>query len=516
MKKIVLIGVVALTAASALARGRVADDPKKVLERYRDSVLSEIRTEAYRQATTETEEKFGIVYVNWSDKAGETEWTNKSERPILFQTYRTLCKYDKDGRLVKAGKVADFEECRWREARQKEIQEALWQDLNVVGTVVSNVFAKEEVRAREFRYSKQSSQSRVGSLEELIPLEEALSLAKEGKGKGYFQLALRYTNGLDLPRESRMAYKMLRKAADANYANAILVEGLLDEEYLETPSVWPDRQSRWNEQNQSVCKALREYCGTDVYFDTSRHSKEADSLTNEVSFARVMRKYEKAKERGALTATNQIAALNKRLSDFNGKKAEEEKKRTQQCLEYDKRSTIWTANNRKVNAVLGAKELARYRAAFKGMFGYEMGETIAQEAGDSTEVDSNGKSWRVRKLRTPYRNFTSMHLGSVGDRLWELEIEREAEDKSASDSLEQEAIAIAKDLEQRYDIKFWQNRYRDCCRWGGGRYGWQFMITVNKGRMSVNVQDYELQAVFKVEEMNRHGLTSDSKNGGNK
>ena len=315
MKKIVLIGVVALTATGALARGRVADDPKKVLERYRDSVLSEIRTEAYRQATAEMEEKFGIVYVGWSDRAGETKWTNNCGKSLLLWAGRsgTYYKYDKNGRLAMTGERNDFEEWRWRDAQQKEIQEALWQDQSVIGAVVSNIFAREEARAREFQDSTQNCQSRMGSLEELIPLEEALSLAKDGKGKGYFQLALRYASEQELPSEPRTAYKMLRKAVDANYANAILVEGILDEANLTMLSEKP----RWKDDGSSLRKALREYCGNGVRFNVGRSGQTADALTNEVSFARVMRKYEKAKELGALTATNQIDALNKRLADFN-------------------------------------------------------------------------------------------------------------------------------------------------------------------------------------------------------
>ncbi len=512
MKKIVLIGVVALAVANAMAWGRDADDPKKILERYRESVRSEIRAEAYRQATDETEKKFGIVYVNWSNGVGETKWTNNCERPILLQTYGTLCKYGKGGRLIKAGYVEDFEEWRWREARQREIQEALWQDQSVTRTVVSNIFAREN--ARKARDSAQESQSRVGSLEKLIPFEEAMELAKDGKGKGYFQLALRYANGEELPCEPRTAYKMLRKAADVNYANAVLVEGLCDEVNLRA-EVGGDycygrrrgRSVSFKDDGSSVREALREYCGHNVRFDTGRHSQMTDSLTNEVAFAYVMAKYEKAKTLGALTATNQIAALNKRLADFNKaladyakaladyaeKVAAEERKRAQQRLEYDKRSAIWAANNRKVNAVFGAKELAQYRAVFKEMFGYEMGETIAQETGDSTEIDRRGKCWRVRKLRTPYRDFTSMRLYCVDDRLCTVTIELESEDKGTSDPLEQEAIAVVKDFGQRYGIKFGRRDSRDCLHWGGGRWGWSFSVEVSKGKMSVRISDYDLK-----------------------
>ena len=171
---------------------------------------------------------------------------------------------------------------------------------------------------RELEEMRRALQGRIegsahlGLLEELIPLEEAMGLAKDGKGKGYFQLALRYAGGNELPRDSKLAYKMLCKARDADYANAVLVEGLCDEADLQTPSGYSGRAS--------VGSAMREYCG--VKFVNGR--RDSDSLTNEVAFARVMGKYEKAKSLGALTATNQIAALNKRLAGFNAERPEVE------------------------------------------------------------------------------------------------------------------------------------------------------------------------------------------------
>ncbi len=406
MKKIVLMGIVALATASAMAQGNSEDNiPPEVaekipeecrwaVEKYRWAVLSEIRTKADRQAKDEMERKFGIVWNDY-DSRDVTGWTNSCGKSVLCFAGGMHGKYDKDGRLVKVGKgLDDFEEWRWREARQKEIQETLWKDQAVVDVAISNAVAN-------LRHSRQRERKRscLDPLEELIPLEEAMALAKAGKGKGYFQLALRYANGQELPCDARKAYMLLCKAGDVNYANAILVQGLCEEESLKA-EVWGQglngrRDSLFKGDGSSVLSILDEYCGNDGWlFVRGNPNQKANSLTNEVAVAQVMGKYEKAKALGALTATNQIAALNKRLADFrvwlavyNAKKEADEKKAAQWRTAWEKERS----DNRMVHATLGAKEQARYRVAFEKMFGYEMGEKIACEAGEGR--------WRARKLR---------------------------------------------------------------------------------------------------------------------
>ncbi|MBQ8125583.1 MAG: hypothetical protein IJ173_06790 [Kiritimatiellae bacterium] len=149
-------------------------------------------------------------------------------------------------------------------------------------------------------------------LEPLIPIEEAFELVRTGKGKGYFQIAMRYAQGAELPMDGHAAYKMLCKACDMNYANAILVEGLCDESDL------LDERGRSLLGHNPRENVIRAYCGGFVY----NGRKDYDLITNEVAFARVMGKYEKARDLGALAATNQIAALNKRLADLRQQEAE--------------------------------------------------------------------------------------------------------------------------------------------------------------------------------------------------
>ena len=545
MKKIVFVCVTALAVANAMAQGRSEVDISKECEekipvRYRMSVRHEIRSEAHRQANEEVEKKFRIV----PDGQG---WTNNCGKSF-FLGNSFICEYTEDGHLVKSGNKEDFEELRWRDAREEEIQETLWKDQSVVDAAVSNIVARAQQRqSRGRRWDTRkaehpaSNQPNTGTLEELIPMEEAMALAQAGKGKGYFQLALRYANGQELPYNPQKAHKMLCKAATANYANAILVEGLCDESGLKAEVRERSRNVVLNEDS-STETALRRYCGDHACFNNGKwnsgwrrlennnrqlsgrrrnlsdrrrnrnvpKSPEFDSLTNNVAVACVMGKYEKAKALGALAATNQIAALNKRLANFrvglvayNTKKEMNEKKAAQQGTEQkmkqkmekeesDKRQV----NNRKVHTLLGAKELAWYRVAFKEMFGYEMGEMITQEADDKTEKDYHWKEWRVRKLRTPYRNFTLMRLRCVDDRLCEVEIELKPENKSISDSLYHEARAIMEDLAQRYCIESrkWdhQSRWREEEDWRAEEYGWKFMVMVNRGTITVQVCDYDL------------------------
>ena len=163
-------------------------------------------------------------------------------------------------------------------------------------------------------------------LEPILPLDEAIKLAKENQGKGYYQLAVRYAQGNELPEDRSVAYMLLCKACAVNYANAVLVEGLCDEadlrECVPGSKIWrPANVSDW----------MHGYCGT-VFYSGRRN---CDMLTNEVAFARIMSKYVKAKELGLLEATNHIARLNNRLANFNKedveRKAREEEKAENNC-----------------------------------------------------------------------------------------------------------------------------------------------------------------------------------------
>ena len=170
-------------------------------------------------------------------------------------------------------------------------------------------------------------------LEPILPLDEAMKLVEENQGKGYYQLAVRYAQGNELPQDWGVAHKLLCKACDVNYANAILVEALCDEVDLRecVPSSKIQRPAE-------TFDWMRGYCGAVFYSGRS----DCDMLTNEVAFTRIMSKYTKAKELGLLEATNHIARLNNRLANFNKEDAE----RT--AREKEKAD-----NNRRVLSLLG-------------------------------------------------------------------------------------------------------------------------------------------------------------------
>ena len=444
MKRVcLLVGVAALAAMNATAQllslsGRRAQDdiPKEVAEKIpedcRAYVAAEIRDRASKQATAEAEKKFNILFE-------PSAWTNNCGKSVLLsigcEAMHAL--YDKDGRLRQFGWRDDCEEWRWRDARQKEIFGELWKNPPVVDAVLSNAVAQvakerntpgsSELRGPfwESRNSLMRVRSRLELLEELIPLEEALKLARDGKGKGYFQLALRYASGDGLPRDSELAYMMLCKARDVDYANAVLVDGLCDEADLQTPSGYSGRVS--------VGSAIREYCG--VEFVNGRNG--SDSLTNEVAFARVMRKYEKAKALGALTATNQIAALNKRLADFNAERPKIEAEQAKKAKESEAAKQI--------AAMLKAEYDAKCQAQVKELFGYEMGERVS---------DVKERSYRDVPMKKPYRYFTTLRLWFIEGVLWKMNFCFDGDGKYTDKSLEEEMQAVRKDFEKRFDVRF--------------------------------------------------------------
>ena len=352
-------------------------------------------------------------------------------------------------------------------------------------------------------------------LEPLIPIEEAINLAKEGNGKGFYQLAIRYAQGNELPKDDKVAYKMLLKACDANYANAILVEGICDEERLRSPNGHPWRLT-----------TTYMYCEADFHGDR----EGSDSLTNEVAFARVMGKYEKARDLGALAATNQISALNKRLADFHEAEAKQQVRKVEQQVKEKKAEE----NNRRVAALLGddarpaimdreAKEMqrrreerrvreeereeqrrqleaireelrrsreerkptieektaanSRFKVALKGIIGYEMGQKIGE--------DMKGGSLHI-KLEKPYRYFDACDLKYVNGCLCSVSMRFLAGDKYTYKSLETETAAVRKDLEKRFGIELGEAE----------QYGWHFDVrchSVEGGWISVSMTNKELQ-----------------------
>lgn len=455
----------------------------KVPEEHRKAVESDIREMAHTEATREAGEKFGLLIV-------PKDWTNTCGKGVLLGSYMEYYKYAPDGRLVQYGNRTNFEELVWCDRRRDELVVQFWNDRAVVDAALSNAVASAEKTAENrargarpgiVRRPSSSSFGRLlnarpqqgqGLLEELVPLEEAMALAKAGKGKGFYQLALRYARGEELPQDDAAAYRMLCKARDADYAHAVLVEGLCDEKRLHDGRGYSGFAPR----------VLHSYCGAD--FTDGRDWGDHDSLTNAVAVARVMGKYEKAKRLGALMATNQIAALNKRLSDFKAEEAkrlqaEENAKRVAGLL--DEKNTRPKTDAREARERAAAEReqllerlleiqaeirrqreqrklerplrdermvlLPKYRAAFKALTGYEMGQKIDEE------MLGREREWKSVKLAKPYRYFTDCTLEVCDGCLYGVSMSFGLDGKYSRKSLEAEAEAVRKDLAGRFGME---------------------------------------------------------------
>ena len=455
----------------------------KVPEEHRKAVESDIREMAHTEATREAGEKFGLLIV-------PKDWTNTCGKGVLLGSYMEYYKYAPDGRLVQYGNRTNFEELVWCDRRRDELVVQFWNDRAVVDAALSNAVASAEKTAENrargarpgiVRRPSSSSFGRLlnarpqqgqGLLEELVPLEEAMALAKAGKGKGFYQLALRYARGEELPQDDAAAYRMLCKARDADYAHAVLVEGLCDEKRLHDGRGYSGFAPR----------VLHSYCGAD--FTDGRDWGDHDSLTNAVAVARVMGKYEKAKRLGTLVATNQIAALNKRLSDFKAEEAkrlqaEENAKRVAGLL--DEKNTRPKTDAREARERAAAEReqllerlleiqaeirrqreqrklerplrdermvlLPKYRAAFKALTGYEMGQKIDEE------MLGREREWKSVKLAKPYRYFTDCTLEVCDGCLYGVSMSFGLDGKYSRKSLEAEAEAVRKDLAGRFGME---------------------------------------------------------------
>lgn len=480
----------------------------KIPEEHREAVGSEIRKMAYTEATREAGEKFGLLIV-------PKDWTNTCGKGVLLGSYMEYYKYAPDGRLVQYGNRTNFEELVWCDRRRDELVVQFWNDRAVVDAALSNAVAStERAVVNGTRLGERPStfrrllgvrpQQGQGLLEELVPLEEAMALAKAGKGKGFYQLALRYARGEGLPQDDAAAYRMLCKARDADYAHAVLVEGLCDEKLLCT-----DRGYSGFSQK----RVLHSYCGTD--FTDGRAWDDRDFLTNAVAVARVMGKYEKAKRLGALMATNQIAALNKRLSDFKAEEAkrlqaEENAKRVAGLL--DEKNTRPKTDAREARERAAAEReqqlerlleiqaeirrqreqrklerplrdermvlLPKYRAAFKALTGYEMGQKIGEE------MLGREREWKSVKLAKPYRYFTDCTLEVCDGCLYGVSMSFGLDGKYSRKSLEAEAEAVRKDLAGRFGMEeeeIFERTSPVLRRAGLRRAGWRLAASVGRG-----------------------------------
>ena len=494
----------------------------KIPEEHREAVGSEIRKMAYTEATREAGEKFGLLIV-------PKDWTNTCGKGVLLGSYMEYYKYAPDGRLVQYGNRTNFEELVWCDRRRDELVVQFWNDRAVVDAALSNAVAStERAVVNGTRLGERPStfrrllgvrpQQGQGLLEELVPLEEAMALAKAGKGKGFYQLALRYARGEGLPQDDAAAYRMLCKARDADYAHAVLVEGLCDEKLLCT-----DRGYSGFSQK----RVLHSYCGTD--FTDGRAWDDRDFLTNAVAVARVMGKYEKAKRLGALMATNQIAALNKRLSDFKAEEAkrlqaEENAKRVAGLL--DEKNTRPKTDAREAREHAAAEReraaaereraaaereqqlerlleiqaeirrqreqrklerplrdermvlLPKYRAAFKALTGYEMGQKIGEE------MLGREREWKSVKLAKPYRYFTDCTLEVCDGCLYGVSMSFGLDGKYSRKSLEAEAEAVRKDLAGRFGMEeeeIFERTSPVLRRAGLRRAGWRLAASVGRG-----------------------------------
>ena len=486
----------------------------KVPEKHREAVESEIREMAYTEATREAGEKFGMLLM-------PDDWTNTCGKGVLLRSgvsrvgVFNYYKYAPDGRLVQYGSRTNFEELAWCDRRRDELVVQFWNDRAIVDAALSNAVASAKRAAPNgTRLGERPStfrrllgvrpQQGQGLLEELVPLEEAMALAKAGKGKGFYQLALRYARGEGLPQDDAAAYRMLCKARDADYAHAVLVEGLCDEKLLCT-----DRGYSGFSQK----RVLHSYCGTD--FTDGRAWDDRDFLTNAVAVARVMGKYEKAKRLGALMATNQIAALNKRLSDFKAEEAkrlqaEENAKRVAGLL--DEKNTRPKTDAREARERAAAEReqllerlleiqaeirrqreqrklerplrdermvlLPKYRAAFKALTGYEMGQKIGEE------MLGREREWKSVKLAKPYRYFTDCTLEVCDGCLYGVSMSFGLDGKYSRKSLEAEAEAVRKDLAGRFGMEeeeIFERTSPVLRRAGLRRAGWRLAASVGRG-----------------------------------
>ena len=183
------------------------------------------------------------------------------------------------------------------------------------------------------------------TLEPLIPIDAARDLMQKGDGKGYFQLALRYCTGEGVERNLTTSYQYLKEAYDLSYPNAVFYAGLAMEDTFKEPSqpflnvysryVTPNYffdDTTYGKTHSDILKGPRitryNHSYANLYVNdeiwrfwgcAGESSSIMPSITNETMFGMVYTNYCKAFKLGILSATNEIARLDKIREAFHEK-----------------------------------------------------------------------------------------------------------------------------------------------------------------------------------------------------
>ena len=121
--------------------------------------------------------------------------------------------------------------------------------------------------------------------------------------------------------------------------------------------------------------------------------------------------------------------------------------------------------------------LPKYRAAFKALTGYEMGQKIDEE------MLGREREWKRVKLAKPYRYFTDCTLEVCDGCLYGVSMSFGLDGKYSRKSLEAEAEAVRKDLAGRFGMEEEEILERTSPvlrRAGLRRAGWRLAASVGR------------------------------------
>lgn len=122
--------------------------------------------------------------------------------------------------------------------------------------------------------------------------------------------------------------------------------------------------------------------------------------------------------------------------------------------------------------------LPKYRAAFKALTGYEMGQKIDEE------MLGREREWKSVKLAKPYRYFTDCTLVVCDGCLYGVSMSFGLDGKYSRKSLEAEAEAVRKDLAGRFGMEeeeIFERTSPMLRRAGLRRAGWRLVASVGRG-----------------------------------
>ena len=170
---------------------------------------------------------------------------------------------------------------------------------------------REAVRRVDEEREEKAKKEREKFFPPLMPFADAIKKAKDGDGAAMYSLALHYAKGDEIAKAPEKARYYLKKAADANYPAAVLIDAIEQEWEIEGVGGYV------NGSNINPETGLNEMIVSGLYQVISLKRYQSKNPLKDVECIDAIRSgYKKAASLGLSVATNELARFEKRMAEI--------------------------------------------------------------------------------------------------------------------------------------------------------------------------------------------------------